>query len=341
MVAGPDAGRMIALPSGRHRFGREPTGLVIDDPALEVHHLAIEVGDHVHCVQLSGRIPVRVDGQTLSGFVGVPDGAFVEAGGSLLRLGRRGLREERSSSVSRRWPVTLGIGEIQHEPAAGPNDEACLGSLPFDEQVWVDAGRRRTGVPVMIDLARTPRLGVTGPHRVAVARAIAEVVRERAQAAPAIWWPSVSDTMLGSSHDCRSGVIVVCEAGRYRTAERALTEPSAMIVLAEHVDDLPAECTAQLAVGARWRGTFVADTARGFDDVVALHVAGRSAQRRGPIIAEQISRTGAEFGRRVLGVPQPARRERQAAAPDAGVELIAHSREQLDLLVETWPPRPR
>ncbi len=350
-VAGPDTGRIVALPSGRHRFGREPTGLVIDDPALEVHHLMIDVGDVVRCAQLSGRIPVRVDGQAIAGFVVVVDGAFVEVGGSLLRLERRGrLGADQRDAVRRRWPVTLGIGDVEVEPAGRPNGGPGLGALPFDEQVVADAGRRRAGVPVVIDLAKTPRLGVTGQHRVAVAMTILDVVRARARIAPVVRWSGVSDQPLHSDSDLDvgGGVIMVCDAERFRKATRALADvelaaatPSAMIVLAEHVDDLPADCTARLSVGARWRGTFVADTATGFDAVVPLHVAGRSAQRSRSFITQQIARTGAELGGDIAGVPEAARGERQTSASDARIELVAHSSEQLDLLVEPWAPRCR
>ena len=350
VVAGPDTGRTMVLPHGRHRFGRERAGLVIDDPTIEVHHLAIDVADGVRCAQLSGRVPVRVDGRAIAGFVDVPDGAFVEVGVSLLRFARTDRSDDRHDSVIRRWPVTLGIGDICVDAEVGPDGRTDPCSLPFDEQVTFDARRRRAGVPVVIDLERTPRLGVTGPHRVAAARAIVEAVRGARRPAPTVMWPDLADEPADAPGN---GTIMVCDAARFRSASRSLADreradlergdvgPAVMIVLADDVTELPAACTARLSVGARWRGTYVADTETGFDAVVPLHVAGRSAQRSGPIVAQQVARPGAEFGRGIGGIPQTARGERQAAAPDAGVELVAHSGEQRDLLVEPRSPRLR
>jgi len=101
-IAGPDAGGTHALPPGRHVLGRAPgADLRTDDPAVEPHHLLLEVGADgaVAITQLTGRAPARVDGATLDGTTVAmpPDGddravggtsaaVRVEVGGSLLAL---------------------------------------------------------------------------------------------------------------------------------------------------------------------------------------------------------------------------------------------------------------
>ena len=58
----------------------------------------------------------------------------------------------------------------------------------------------------------------------------------------------------------------------------------------------------------------------------------------GAFVAEDVAGSGAEFGRDVVGVPDRARLERQAAAADAAVEVLAEPLQRRDLLVQTWAP---
>ncbi|MCB0956963.1 MAG: hypothetical protein KDB12_12470, partial [Ilumatobacter sp.] len=90
-IAGPDAGGTHALPPGRHVLGRATAAdLRTEDPALEPHHLLLEVGDGgtVVVTHLTGRSAVRVDGVAVDGpterTVTQGEGNLVEVGSSLL-----------------------------------------------------------------------------------------------------------------------------------------------------------------------------------------------------------------------------------------------------------------
>ena len=60
-VAGPDAGGTVVLGNGAHIVGRAQGAAVrCDDPALEPHHLLIEItAEGASLRQLTGRLPVR------------------------------------------------------------------------------------------------------------------------------------------------------------------------------------------------------------------------------------------------------------------------------------------
>jgi S-DNA-T family DNA segregation ATPase FtsK/SpoIIIE len=84
--AGPDAGGMIVVPYGSHIVGRAPGAAVqCDDAALEPHHLLIEISpDGVLLRQLTGRVPVHVNGEPLVGSVSIVAAARLEIGHSRL-----------------------------------------------------------------------------------------------------------------------------------------------------------------------------------------------------------------------------------------------------------------
>jgi hypothetical protein len=113
------------------------------------------------------------------------------------------------------------------------------------------------------------------------------------------------------------------------------------LVLAAPGDESLGRCTAMLEIGARWRGRWTPDVAKP-SEVVRLHVAGVASSIvfgvDRALVAEEVTRTVAELGGDVVGVPQAARGQRQAPAPDAGVELIAHARQHGDPIVELRLP---
>ncbi len=89
--AGPASGPTVALPAGRHVVGRSPSAAVrIDDPSVEPHHVLLTVAPDgaVAVVQLTGRVPCRVDGEPIAGPTSVVDGSTIELGSSRLRLTR-------------------------------------------------------------------------------------------------------------------------------------------------------------------------------------------------------------------------------------------------------------
>lgn len=366
MVGGPDAGRVIRLRAGRRSLGRAPGGLVVDDPAIEPHHVVLEVaegmGGGVRCVQVAGRAPVLVDNDRLVPCDVLRDGALIRIGNSLLRLRRAGAGIGDDDPVAQesdgRWAVTIGVGDVC---VVAPNVALQVGpphELAFDQQVAFDAGCRRIGVSITTNLARLGQLGVVGVHRMSVARSIVSAVVSNSTRPPGVvsLVPDV-DAHVVAPVGGGAGLIVVSDVDGIDVARHAFAGGAAgdgrlLIVLADEGGRLPPDCHSVLTVGETWRGTFVGDVASGFDDVVRLHVAGctratatsrLAASGRGdrPFVAQEVPRPGAEFGGRVVGVPQTACGERQATAPDARVELVSHPGEDLDLLVEARPPRRR
>ncbi len=88
--AGPDAGGTAVVGCGTHLVGRAAGAAVrCDDTALEPHHLLIEVtADGVQLRQLSGRVPVRVDGEALPGSACIVTTGRLEIGNSVLSVAR-------------------------------------------------------------------------------------------------------------------------------------------------------------------------------------------------------------------------------------------------------------
>ncbi|MEO8264713.1 MAG: FtsK/SpoIIIE domain-containing protein [Ilumatobacteraceae bacterium] len=88
--AGPDAGGTAVVGCGTHVVGRAAGAAVqCDDAALEPHHLLIETsGDSVLLRQLTGRVPVRIDGEAISESVGIVTTARLEIGNSVLSVTR-------------------------------------------------------------------------------------------------------------------------------------------------------------------------------------------------------------------------------------------------------------
>ncbi|MEP7203254.1 MAG: FtsK/SpoIIIE domain-containing protein [Ilumatobacteraceae bacterium] len=92
-VAGPDAGGTALLGDGDHVVGRAPgVAARCDDPALEPHHLLIQVSEGGALLrQLTGQVPVRIDGEVLTNPTVVVAAARLEIGHSILSLRRRDL----------------------------------------------------------------------------------------------------------------------------------------------------------------------------------------------------------------------------------------------------------
>ncbi len=325
LVGGPDAGRVIRLRRGRLSLGRVPGGLVVDDPTIEPHHVVVDVaegmGEGVRCVQLAGRAPVLVDGDRLAPSDVLRDGALIRIGTSLLRLRRAGAGiaygDPPCSESGRGWTVTFGVGDVSLLPPRTAVDTGSPHELPFDRQVAFDARCRRVGVPIATDLARLGQLGLVGVHRMSVLRSIVSAVVANS-ARP----PGVVSLVPGLDSHVGCGLIVVCDVDDIEAAGDAMargpvSDGRLLIVLADDDGRLPPDCRALLTVGETWRGTFVADVASGFDQVVRLHVAGcteatvtsrfaGSGLGDRAFVAQEVTRPGTEFGRYVIGVPQTA-----------------------------------
>jgi hypothetical protein len=260
LTAGPDAGRHVELATGSHLLGRAPhCSLRIDDPALEAHHLIIDVGDDggVELAQLAGRAPVMVDGTCADGWA--TWGRVVEVGESRLELVpdaspidppsvapvalagcadpvgllseaarvRRDVHLRRASTSG----VSLGVGTLRL-----PIDLVdARPSLPIDFAALLTRAEWHDGLPILVDIDATPVLGLV-------------------------------DELVGRP--------------RARAVARSLTHQAQNgfeLVVAAPNDPALEACHAVLEIGARWRARWTPDVNRP-GQVIRLHAAGMAVQ---------------------------------------------------------------
>ena len=188
-------------------------------------------------------------------------------------------RRLRHLHTSRTLGAVLGIGSVRLDLRLvdGGGDVIDPASLPLDVQRLVVAAEWQHGLPVVFEPGGEAVLGIVD-H---------EPGRRRAEAAAR----SLTARLTAGSHS--PPTLVVLEPG----------EPA------------PADCTALLEVGARWRGRWTPDLTRP-EDSTRLHVAGRSVAGwsveggdRRTLVAQEVSRAVSELGGHVVGIPQPARRQ--------------------------------
>ncbi len=131
-VAGPDAGRTVPLAPGRHFIGRSPRAAVrADDPGLEPHHAQLTIGpDQLELTQLAGGTRLTVDGAVVSGTARITSGAWVEIGGSLLRLGP-------GPVPAAERPATVHGHDLVRAPRLLPAPVAAVHASPDDGRVDV------------------------------------------------------------------------------------------------------------------------------------------------------------------------------------------------------------
>ena len=117
-VAGPDAGGTVVLVEGAHIVGRAHGAAVrCDDPALEPHHLLIEIAAEAATLrQLTGGLPVRVDGQPLAGAITIVAAVRVELGHSVLVVGPRDLTAPAQAEDSANIAVTPSGSVLVRRP---------------------------------------------------------------------------------------------------------------------------------------------------------------------------------------------------------------------------------
>ncbi len=90
VMAGPSTTTWQSLPAGRHLIGRAAHATVrLDDPAIEPHHALLRVDDdgQIEVVQLTGVVPIRVDGRPWEAAV-VDDDTDLTIGASVIRVRR-------------------------------------------------------------------------------------------------------------------------------------------------------------------------------------------------------------------------------------------------------------
>ncbi len=159
-TAGPDAGGMAVLGDGDHIVGRSPGAAArCDDPALEPHHLLIQIsaaGARVR--QLTGRVPVRLDGEVLTDSATIVASARLEVGHSVLSLCRRDLTAPGHSANSVNITVTSGGSVVVRRPRAATTWDPDALSQPAERM----AGTEVTGalLPAVLALAGSGLIAV-------------------------------------------------------------------------------------------------------------------------------------------------------------------------------------
>ena len=167
---GPASGAAVPLAAGRHIVGRSPAAAVpIDDPSVEPHHSLVEVDAHgaVEAIQLTGRVPCRVDGEPVDAATPLDGGATITLGSTRLRLAAPGEPCAPAATVAtsgepwrrtiHRTPRALPRWDPTPIPVPGATAHArpagAVGLLAAGVQrSWVDRRRRRHG------LAAVPRV---------------------------------------------------------------------------------------------------------------------------------------------------------------------------------------
>lgn len=275
VTAGPDAGRKVALAPSVGLIGRAPNcTIVIADPAIEAHHVAIEVtaDGHVSALQLAGRSPVLADGQALgAGCVAVR--RVLEVGDTRLEIDAidavqarlveqteahqapvpigPGFGDRLVEAASLRRVVyldqvdvgapvvVLGVGSVRLPIELCDDDGRTVdpSALPLESQVLLARREWHRDLPVVLDLTRHTggAIAVVDDH-------------------PDQW---------------RAQAIVRSVRHQANTAARD-TE----FVVAAPGDPRLERCAAVFELGARWRARWTPDTGR-TQESVRLHAAGR------------------------------------------------------------------
>jgi hypothetical protein len=290
-IAGPDAGRSFTL-AGRQLVGRSrQASCRVADPAVEPHHVLLDVDatGQLTMIQLAGRLPIRFDG------------AVLELGDSLLEITDGG-------------------------PATGDSTELAPGSVPVSVDVSdaelaaalaaASAQRRRRHLQAW-------RAGAVSLGVGAVRLALDLVDGSGGGVEPAALPVHVLRLVDAAERHDRMPIlldgerppviaVVDCEpgSGRGESVARRLTSAGHSAVrLLTAGEATPAECTAMLEVGARWRGRWTPDLASP-EVSLRLHVAGRSvAHNDGRALVVEVTRSVAAVGGDVVGVPQAAGRQ--------------------------------
>lgn len=271
----------------------------IDDPMLEAHHLAIDPVDRT-LIQLSGRATARLDGVPIASSAAIGSGSVIEVGASRITVSTATATSNAATSIAA--TTTTGCSSVARRVLLG------FGRRPETAAIdtFTDAGREhdRSPEPITVDASIIRRVLVAGPPAERFALALGSRFPDAV----------VTDR------------VSMLRAGRANTVVAHVTDPEATW----WDRDLPNDAVV-ISIGSTWRATMLHAAADGSTAVQRFHASGApgcsgsacSGLGRS-LVAQEVPRTGAEPGRDVVGVPQPARLERQATATDALVELVAH-----------------
>lgn len=128
---GPDAGASFAIAVGRHFLGRAHTAaLRCDDQMVLPHHALVEVGDDatVRLTQLTGRVPMRVNGRAVDGIVELTDRSVVEFGNSTFVISEGDGTDTQQSAY-------VHDGAVVRAPRTIPSWQVCELTAPGDAPV--------------------------------------------------------------------------------------------------------------------------------------------------------------------------------------------------------------
>ncbi len=186
IVSGPAASSWVPVPAGRHLVGRSGHArLHLDDPAVELHHALLIVGDRVgpddadesrlvEIVQLSGAVPIRVGGRVLESGERIAFGERITIGSSTMQFRRPRGRPESGDETGSQHAATdvLRSGGTIAAHASDPW-RRIVWRAPFQEDAW--APTPLVAPPATKDPARPAPTGLIG---VAVTAAGAVVISQ-------------------------------------------------------------------------------------------------------------------------------------------------------------------
>jgi DNA segregation ATPase FtsK/SpoIIIE, S-DNA-T family len=175
VTAGPAATSWRSLPAGRHLIGRSPLASIkVDDPGIEPHHAVLHIDGEgsIELIQLTGSVPIRVDGRAVDADSQPVVGSRIIIGSSVIEL-RPTIRIAAADRGSRRRSDTC-TGSV----AAHPNDpwRRIVWRAPFDPGRWAAVP---VVAPVAPNLPRRPAFtgligaAVTAGGAVAIALVVA------------------------------------------------------------------------------------------------------------------------------------------------------------------------
>ncbi len=159
-LAGPDTGGATVLGHGQHLVGRAFGAAVrCDDDALEPHHVLIEISTGGATLrQLTGRVPVRVQGEALTGSLTVTAAARLEIGHSVLTATPGDLTAPGQAADRGNITTTATGSIVMRRPRAAriwTPDAACP---PADQ---LDRGEHSGGIlPALLALAGSGLIAV-------------------------------------------------------------------------------------------------------------------------------------------------------------------------------------
>lgn len=293
--AGPDSQRTIMAAAEPIVLGRAAGRGRIDDPTLEAHHVVVDPSRHI-AVQLTGRIPARVDGLPVGNGRAIATGSVIEMGASriVVRPPAESVVPERTTPPSRDGRLVLGVG-LRH-------DDAGRDANSFSMVRRVGRGHEAAVSTIALDVGEARRILVVGSpaerfvHTLAARAASLGVQRVTITSRPGALWGRSRHGQLVIAHD-----------------------PDPEVDWPGH--ELPADGVV-ISVGSSWRATLSKRAPDGSTTVQRFHAAGRADQvpvevgrhsrcsrTDRSLVAQQVAGPGPELGSDVARVPEAARRQ--------------------------------